>query len=169
MSAYLISADGYATFETIFRSEFNALDLERLFIKYQSKFAQSEPLDRNLYGVKSISNFLVAKMVNANSQNIHYLYDDRCNENEIIFNTEQAKRFVRSGSPNRAWLKAVEINKQLIVKAIDWWQYQTCDGEIESPIYQLLDEAIGQYAVSLVKEMPGNWYIPRLDEATSIV
>jgi hypothetical protein len=69
MSAYLISADGYATFGTIFRSEFNALDLERLFIKYQSKFAQSEPLEPSLYGVKSISNFLVAKMVNANSRN----------------------------------------------------------------------------------------------------
>jgi hypothetical protein len=147
MSAYLLCADTYATLVTIFTSEFDALDLDRLFSKYKGDFAQFEPLDPNLYGTTPIVQFLTAKMVNANSLNLHQLYSDRCAANEIILNTEQAKRFVDSGSPNQKWLKVAQSNKQLIIQEIDWWQSHTCDYESDSPIYRLLDEAISKYAV----------------------
>lgn len=161
MSAYLISADGYATFIIIFKAEFDPLDLSNLLYKYRERFIESESEKLDFTSNSKICNFLVAKMVNANSQNIIDLYGDRCSESEIILTTEQGREFVRSGTPNLRWLKSADINKQLIVKAISWWQYQTCDGEAaELPVYKLLDEAVSKYAVDLVKDMPGDSHIP---------
>jgi hypothetical protein len=168
MSAYLISPDAYYTFEMLFRTKLKELQIEELFGKYKPEF----DLDANqldLSELNRIVQFIIAQMVMANSQNIYQMYDRPDNPMDVPLSQTEAIEYLQEGLANRKWLRAVENNPQLIVKALNWYLYQTNDLQDHTPIYRLIEEMNGKYAVQLVKEMPGVWHIPDVDENTKII
>jgi hypothetical protein len=97
------------------------------------------------------------------------MYDRPDNPMDVPLSQTEAIEYLQEGLANRKWLRAVENNPQLIVKALNWYLYQTNDLQDHTPIYRLIEEMNGKYAVQLVKEMPGVWHIPDVDENTKII
>jgi hypothetical protein len=52
---------------------------------------------------------------------------------------------------------------------LDWYLYQTNDRQDHTPIYRLIEEMNGKFAVQLVKKIPGVWHTPDVDENIKII
>jgi hypothetical protein len=168
MSAYLISPDAYCTFEMLFRAKSAELKIEELFRKYKYTFVLNTN-EIDLSKINRIIEFMIAQMVMANSQNIYQMYNRPDNPMDVPLSQAEVKEYLQEGLANRKWLRAVENNPQLIVKALSWYLHQTSDRQDHTPIYRLIEEINGKFAVQLVKEMPGNWQIPNADENIKII
>lgn len=168
MSAYLINPDAYCTLKVLFRTQSKELQVEGLFSKYKPEF-ELDADEIDLSKLNRIIQFIVTQMVIANSQNIYQMYDRPDNPIDVPRSQGEVSEYLQEGLDNRKWLRAVENNPQLIVKALNWYLYQTNDRQDRTPIYRLIEEMNGKYAVQLVKKMPGVWHIPDVDENTSIL
>ena len=168
MSAYLISPDAYCTFEMLFRAKSGELQIEELFRKYKLTFA-IDVNDKDLSTINRIIEFTIAQMVMANSQNIHQMYHRPDRPVDVPLSQAEISEYLQEGLVNQKWLRVAENYPQLIVKALNWYLYQTSDRQDHTPIYRLIEEINGKFAVQLVKEMPGSWHIPDPDENVKII
>jgi hypothetical protein len=169
MSAYLISPDAYATFATLFKNEFDLLRIQIIFDKYQAEFIKAGVLEKCPDKPARLIEFMISQMVATNSQNIHQMYDREDRPMDVPLTDREIKAYLLDGCCNQRWLRAVENNHQLIVKALNWYLYQTNDRQDHTPIYRLIEEMNGKFAVQLVKKMPGVWHIPDFGENTNII
>lgn len=118
MSAYLISPDAYCTFKMLFRTQSKELQVEGLFSKYKPEF-ELDADEIDLSKLNRIIQFIVTQMVIANSQNIYQMYDRPDNPMDVPRSQEEVSEYLQEGLDNRKWLRAVENNPQLIVKALN--------------------------------------------------
>ena len=168
MSAYLISPDAYCTLEILLRTKSGELQIEELFRKYKLSFV-IDVNDQDLSTINRIVRFMIAQMVMANGQNIHQMYNRSDRPVNVPLSHWEINEYLKEGLVNQKWLRLAESHPQLIVKALNWYLYQTSDRQEHTSIYRLIEEINGKFAVQLVKEMPGNWEIPDADENIKII
>ena len=168
MSAYLISPDAYCTFKMLFKAKSGKLQIEELFRKYKFSF-MTDIKEKDLSKIDRIIDFMIVQMIVANNQNIYQMYNRPDRPVDVPMNQTEIGEYLQEGLANQKWLRAAENHPQLIVKALNWYLYQTSDRQDHTPIYRLIEEINGKFAVQLVKEMPGNWQIPDTDENIKII
>ncbi len=88
---------------------------------------------------------------------------------DVPMNQTEIDEYLQEGIANQKWLRIAENYPQLIVKSLNWYLYQTSDRQDHTPIYRLIEEINGKFAIQLVKEMPGNWQIPDAHENIKII
>ena len=168
MSAYLISPDAYCTFKMLFKAKSGELQIEELFRKYKFSF-MTDIKEKDLSKIDRIIDFMIVQMIVANNQNIYQMYNRPDRPVDVPLSQAEISEYLQEGLVNQKWLRAAENHPQLIDKAHNWYLYQTSDRQDHTPIYRLIEEINGKFAVQLVKEMPGSWHIPDPDENVKII
>jgi hypothetical protein len=160
MSAYLLSPDAYSTFRQLLKYNYFDLNLQYILSKYQSKLINRSLPRNDLFRIEVIANWIVIHMVIANAKNVERMSPDFYRLDRLPININLAEDYFYSGDTNHRWLGEAQINRQLIVKAFDWYLTQVEDTQSQTIVFQLIEEINGKYAIKIVKQMPGAWRIP---------